>query len=44
MTAELDPNRPVYKQRSRKVGNLHVPEPLIERMRASTCDQHQRHT
>lgn len=40
MTAleSFDPNRPVYVEaESRKVGNLHVPEPLIERMRASTC-------
>ena len=33
----FDPGRPVYVEaESRKVGNLHVPETLIERMRAST--------
>lgn len=32
----FDPGRPVYVEaESRKVGNLHVPETLIERMRAS---------
>lgn len=34
----LDPARPVYvESESRKVGNLAVPEPLIEAMRASPC-------
>ena len=34
----LDPTRPVFVEaESRKVGNLHIPEPLIERMRASPC-------
>ena len=35
---QLDPGRPVFVEaESRKVGNLHIPEPLIERMRASPC-------
>ena len=35
---QLDPARPVFVEaESRKVGNLHIPEPLIERMRASPC-------
>jgi tRNA 2-selenouridine synthase len=34
----FDPSRPVYVEaESRKVGNLQVPEALIERMRASEC-------
>jgi tRNA 2-selenouridine synthase len=34
----FDPMRPVYvESESRKVGNLRVPERLIERMRASRC-------
>jgi tRNA 2-selenouridine synthase len=34
----FDPARPVYvESESRKVGNLAVPEPLIEAMRASPC-------
>ena len=34
----FDPSRPVYvESESRKVGNLRVPERLIERMRASRC-------
>ncbi|HUI99845.1 MAG TPA: tRNA 2-selenouridine(34) synthase MnmH [Usitatibacter sp.] len=34
----FDPTRPVYvESESRKVGNLRVPEQLIERMRASRC-------
>jgi tRNA 2-selenouridine synthase len=34
----FDPARPVYvESESRKVGNLAVPEPLIEAMRASDC-------
>jgi tRNA 2-selenouridine synthase len=34
----FDPARPVYvESESRKVGNLAVPDALIERMRASTC-------
>jgi tRNA 2-selenouridine synthase len=34
----FDPGRPVYvESESRKVGNLRVPERLIERMRASRC-------
>jgi tRNA 2-selenouridine synthase len=34
----FDPARPVFvESESRKVGNLAVPEPLIERMRASPC-------
>jgi tRNA 2-selenouridine synthase len=36
--SELDPSRPVYvESESRKVGDLRVPERLIERMRASRC-------
>ena len=36
--SELDPSRPVYvESESRKVGNLRVPERLIERMRAARC-------
>lgn len=35
---ELDPTRPVFVEaESRKVGNLHVPEPVIAAMRASPC-------
>ena len=34
----FDPSRPVYiESESKKVGNLAVPEPLIEAMRASPC-------
>jgi tRNA 2-selenouridine synthase len=34
----LDPSRPVYvESESRKVGNLAVPDALIERMRSSPC-------
>jgi tRNA 2-selenouridine synthase len=34
----FDPARPVFvESESRKVGNVAVPEPLIERMRASAC-------
>jgi tRNA 2-selenouridine synthase len=34
----LDPGRPVYVEaESRKIGNLHVPEALIERIRAGEC-------
>jgi tRNA 2-selenouridine synthase len=34
----VDPQRPVYvESESKKVGNLRVPERLIERMRASRC-------
>ncbi len=34
----LDPSRPVYVEaESRKIGNLHVPQALIERMRSSKC-------
>ena len=34
----FDPSRPVYVEaESRKIGNVHVPEPLIERMRMSEC-------
>ena len=34
----FDPKRPVYiESESKKVGDLHVPPVLIERMRASTC-------
>jgi tRNA 2-selenouridine synthase len=36
--SRADPARPVYvESESRKVGNLRVPEHLIERMRASKC-------
>ena len=36
--SELDPSRPVFVEaESRKVGNLHVPEAVIEAMRASPC-------
>jgi tRNA 2-selenouridine synthase len=36
--SRADPARPVYvESESRKVGNLRVPEHLIERMRASPC-------
>ena len=36
--SQIDPSRPVYvESESRKVGNLRVPERLIERMRASRC-------
>jgi len=36
--AGLEPSRPVYVEgESRKIGQLQVPEPLIERMRASEC-------
>ena len=35
---QLDPSRPVFVEaESRKVGNLHIPEPVIEAMRASPC-------
>lgn len=35
---EFDPNRPVYvESESKKVGQNHVPEALIQRMRASRC-------
>lgn len=34
----LDPQRPVFVEaESRKIGNLHVPEALIERIRQSDC-------
>ena len=34
----LDPSRPVYVEaESRKIGNLHLPQALIERMRSSEC-------
>ena len=34
----LDPSRPVYVEaESRKIGNLHLPQALIERMRGSEC-------
>ena len=34
----LDPGRPVFvESESKKIGELRVPEPLIERMRASPC-------
>jgi tRNA 2-selenouridine synthase len=36
--SRLDPTRIVFvESESRKIGNLNVPEPLIERMRASSC-------
>ena len=36
--SQFDPHRPVYvESESKKVGNLRVPERLIERMRASRC-------
>jgi len=36
--SSFDPERPVYvESESKKVGNLRVPEALIERMRASAC-------
>jgi len=36
--SSFDPSRPVYvESESRKVGDLRVPEALIERMRASEC-------
>jgi tRNA 2-selenouridine synthase len=36
--SRADPGKPVYvESESRKVGNLRVPERLIERMRASAC-------
>ncbi|MCB1960932.1 MAG: tRNA 2-selenouridine(34) synthase MnmH [Rhodocyclaceae bacterium] len=36
--ARLNPARPVYAEaESRKIGRLHVPETLIERMRAARC-------
>ena len=35
---ELDPARPVFVEgESKKIGQLHVPDALIERMRASEC-------
>lgn len=35
---KLDPNRPIYVEaESRKIGNLHLPQALIERMRGSEC-------
>jgi tRNA 2-selenouridine synthase len=34
----FDPSRPIYVEaESRKIGNLHVPQALIERMRSSEC-------
>jgi len=34
----FDPSRPIYVEaESRKIGNLHVPQALIERMRGSEC-------
>jgi tRNA 2-selenouridine synthase len=34
----LDPERPIYVEaESRKIGNLHVPEALIERIRSGEC-------
>lgn len=34
----LDPNRPVYVEaESRKIGNLHVPEALIQQIRSGEC-------
>lgn len=36
--SQLDPDRPVYVEaESRKIGNLHVPEALIERIRDGEC-------
>lgn len=36
--SSLDPGRPIYVEaESRKIGNLHVPEALIERIRNSEC-------
>lgn len=36
--SELDPQRPVFVEaESRKIGNLHVPEALIERIRHGDC-------
>jgi tRNA 2-selenouridine synthase len=36
--SQVDPDRPVFvESESKKVGNLRVPERLIERMRASRC-------
>ncbi|HET9653665.1 MAG TPA: tRNA 2-selenouridine(34) synthase MnmH [Usitatibacter sp.] len=36
--SSFDPSRPVYvESESKKVGNLRVPEALIERMRGSSC-------
>ncbi|HUQ27115.1 MAG TPA: tRNA 2-selenouridine(34) synthase MnmH [Usitatibacter sp.] len=36
--SQFDPKRPVYvESESKKVGNLRVPEPLIEFMRAARC-------
>ncbi len=36
--AALDPGKPVFVEgESRKIGQLHVPEALIERMRAAEC-------
>lgn len=35
---KLDPTRPVFVEaESRKIGNLHVPEALIQRIRTGTC-------
>lgn len=35
---DLDPERPIYVEaESRKIGNLHVPEALIERIRSGEC-------
>jgi tRNA 2-selenouridine synthase len=34
----FDPSRPIYVEaESRKIGNLHVPETMIERMRGGAC-------
>jgi tRNA 2-selenouridine synthase len=36
--AGLDPSRPVFVEaESRKIGNLHVPEAMIERIRGGDC-------
>ena len=36
--ARLDAARPVFVEaESRKIGNLHLPEPLVERMRGAAC-------
>jgi tRNA 2-selenouridine synthase len=38
LSGALDPARPVYVEaESRKIGNLHVPEALIERIRQGEC-------
>jgi tRNA 2-selenouridine synthase len=37
-SSDLDPQRPVYVEaESRKIGNLHLPETLIERIRRGQC-------